>query len=212
MVNIAPSMLAADPLNIGRDIQKMVSAGAKIIHIDIMDAHLVPNLSYGPAMVKAIRKGFPDCILDVHLMMDNPAKYVNAFITSGADELTIHAEIDEDIPSIIKEIHSLGAKAGISIKPGTQVSEIVKYLDDVELILIMSVEPGFGGQKMMPDCLLKLRELRDMGFNGILSVDGGINAENAKLAVQHGANRLVMGTALFNSQDPAKIIADIRAL
>ncbi|NLJ65085.1 MAG: ribulose-phosphate 3-epimerase [Christensenellaceae bacterium] len=212
MVNIAPSMLAADPLNIGRDIQKMVSAGAKIIHIDIMDAHLVPNLSYGPAMVKAIRKGFPSCILDVHLMMDNPAKYVNAFITSGADELTIHAEIEEDIPSIFKEIHSLGAKAGISIKPGTNVSEIEKYIEYVELILIMSVEPGFGGQKMMPDCLLKLSELRDMGYNGTLSVDGGINAENAKLAVQHGANRLVMGTALFNSQDPAKIIADLSAL
>lgn len=212
MINIAPSMLAADPLNIGRDIQKIVSAGAKIIHIDIMDAHLVPNLSYGPAMIKAIRKGFPSCILDVHLMMDNPANYVKAFITSGADELTIHAEINEDIPRIIGEIHSLGAKAGISIKPKTKVSEIEKYINDVELILIMSVEPGFGGQKMMPDCLLKLRQLRDMGYTGTLSVDGGINAENAKMAVQHGANRLVMGTALFNSQDPAKIIADIRAL
>ncbi|MGI6214538.1 MAG: ribulose-phosphate 3-epimerase [Christensenellales bacterium] len=212
MITIAPSILAADPLNMEEDIRRVLSCGIDTLHIDVMDAHFVPNLSYGPAIVKAIRQKFPNVRLDTHLMMDNPYKYIDAFFSAGSDEITVHAEIEENIQDILTKIRSLGAKAGLSIKPKTPAEALEPYLDKLDLILIMSVEPGFGGQKMMPETLGKLKKLRNVGYKNALSIDGGINEENAETAVKNGADRLVMGTAVFKSENLQKTIEKLQML
>lgn len=206
MINIAPSILAADLLHMGDEIQRMLSAGADVFHLDIMDAHFVPNLSFGPDMVKAVRRAAPKAVMDVHLMMDNPSAYLEAFCKAGADEITVHVEIEEDIPAILSAIHAMGLKAGLSLKPKTPWTALKPYLSLTDLILVMSVEPGFGGQSFMPEMVSKLRSLRDFGYAGVLSIDGGISEGNASLATEAGATRLVMGTALFKAADPAQVM------
>ena len=212
MIEIAPSVLAADALRIGKDVQRILDAGADMLHVDIMDAHFVPNLSYGPDLCRALRRGFPDIRQDVHLMMDNPEHYIEAFAAAGANEITIHVELGEKILQAIEHIKSLGCKAGLSVKPGTPADSLLPYLSLIDLILIMTVEPGFGGQKMMPEQLDKAVFLREKGFCGIISADGGIGPDNAEPAIKKGVTRLVMGTSLFRAPDAALAVAKIRAL
>ena len=212
MIEIAPSVLAADPLRIGKDVQRILDAGADLLHVDIMDAHFVPNLSFGPDLCRALRRGFPDIRQDVHLMMDNPEHYIEAFAAAGANEITIHLELGEKIIRVIEHIKGLGCKAGLSVKPGTPAESLLPYLSLIDLVLIMTVEPGFGGQKMMPEQLDKAALLREKCFSGIISADGGIGPDNAEPAIKKGVTRLVMGTSLFHAPDTALAVATIRAL
>lgn len=212
MIKILPSILAADSLRMGEEIARVMEAGADGLHVDIMDAHFVPNLSFSPALVKAIRKGFPAVYQDVHLMMDNPAAYISAFAEAGADAITIHAEISENIEEILRDIRARGCKAGLSVKPKTDVRAVEKYLPLCDQVLVMTVEPGFGGQKFMADMMLKLRWLRENGFAGGVQVDGGVNVETARACVSAGADELVMGTALVRAADPVTVIRACRFL
>jgi ribulose-phosphate 3-epimerase len=201
-MKVAPSILAADPLNMGRDVQRMVDAGTDWLHVDIMDAHFVPNLSFSPALTKALHERFPELPLDVHLMMDNPEKYVDTFIDAGASVLTIHAEIAADVAALLDHIRSRGVKAGLSVKPGTSAEAIRHLLPHADMVLVMTVEPGFGGQAFNPDMLGKLTALREMGYTGLLEADGGVSMKNVALLRQHGLDVAVMGTAMFGSADP----------
>lgn len=212
MIKILPSILAADSLRMGEEIARVMEAGADGLHVDIMDAHFVPNLSFSPALVKAIRKGFPAVYQDVHLMMDNPAAYISAFAEAGADAITIHAEIPENIEEILRDIRARGCKAGLSVKPKTDVRAVEKYLPLCDQVLVMTVEPGFGGQKFMADMMPKLRWLRENGFAGGGQVDGGVNVETARACVSAGADELVMGTALVRAEDPVAVIRACRFL
>lgn len=212
MIKILPSILAADSLRMGEEIARVMEAGADGLHVDIMDAHFVPNLSFSPALVKAIRKGFPAVYQDVHLMMDNPAAYISAFAEAGADAITIHAEISENIEEILRDIRAHGCKAGLSVKPKTDVRAVEKYLPLCDQVLVMTVEPGFGGQKLMADMMPKLRWLRENGFAGGVQVDGGVNVETARACVSAGADELVMGTALVRAEDPVAVIRACRFL
>ena len=212
MIKILPSILAADSLRMGEEIARVMEAGADGLHVDIMDAHFVPNLSFSPALVKAIRKGFPAVYQDVHLMMDNPAAYISAYAEAGADAITIHAEIPENIEEILRDIRARGCKAGLSVKPKTDVSAVEKYLPLCDQVLVMTVEPGFGGQKFMAEMMPKLRWLRENGFAGGVQVDGGVNVETARACVSAGADELVMGTALVRAENPVAVIRACRFL
>ncbi len=209
---VSPSILAADMLNMERDVQRMIDAGTDWLHVDIMDAHFVPNLSYSPALVAALHKRFPQLPLDVHLMMDNPEKYIGVFCDAGAAVLTIHAEIAADVAALLEEIRARGVKAGLSVKPGTPAEAIRHLLPHADMVLVMTVEPGFGGQKFNADMLSKMDELRQMGYTGLLEADGGVSMKNAATLRAHGLDVAVMGTAMFGSSDPAADMAAIHAL
>lgn len=212
MIEIAASILASDFMHMQEDIQRILDAGADLLHVDIMDAHFVPNLSFGPEISKALRRGFPEIRQDVHLMMTHPEDYVEAFAKSGANDITIHLEIGEKAIETLYTIKSLGLKAGLTLKPATRAESLFPYLHLLDLVLLMTVEPGFGGQKLIPEALKKADVLRNQGFLGCISADGGIGPENAKIAIECGVNRLVMGTALFKAQDPIRVIRDIKAM
>ena len=212
MIRIFPSVLAADVLRMGDEIARMLTAGADGLHVDIMDAHFVPNLSYSPALVAAIRARFPDAWQDVHLMMSRPGEYVGRFAQAGASAITIHAEAEGDISAILKEIRALGCRTGVSVKPGTPVERVRGLLPLCDQVLVMTVEPGFGGQKFMTDMMAKARALRAWGWQGHIQVDGGVNARTAAECVAAGVDTLVMGTALLKAPDPAAVIAACRAL
>ncbi len=201
MIDIRPSILAADMLNLERDIQRVEKA-VKWLHFDVMDAHFVPNLSFGPSLCNAVKKRFPDLLLDVHLMMTNPKEYISVFKNAGADAITFHLEAEDDPVSTVNLIHSCGALAGISVKPGTPVEKLYPFVDKADLILIMTVEPGFGGQKFMPEMLEKIRKLREYGFGKAISVDGGVGSGNLDSLLAAGADTFVMGTSVFKSDDP----------
>ena len=211
-MKVAPSILAADPLNMERDVRRMVDAGTDWLHVDIMDAHFVPNLSFSPALTKALHKRFPDLPLDVHLMMDNPEKYIDVFCDAGASVLTIHAEIDGDVAALLRKIRARGVLAGLSVKPGTPAEAIRHLLTDADMVLVMTVEPGFGGQKFNADMLGKLDALRSMGYTGLLEADGGVSMKNVALLRQHGLDVAVMGTAMLGSADPKADMDAIHAL
>jgi len=212
MIKILPSILAADLLHMGDDIRRMLDAGADGLHVDIMDAHFVPNLSFAPAMVKAIKGRFPAAYQDVHLMMDNPEAYIDTFIAAGADAVTVHAEIGGDAAKLLRDIRMKGARAGISIKPCTPAEEVFDLLPLCDLVLVMTVEPGFGGQKFMAEMMPKIVALRQAGFTGQIMVDGGVNESTAAQCVAAGADALVMGTALLKAVDPAAVVRACRAL
>ena len=211
-MKVAPSILAADMLEMGRDVQRMIDAGTDWLHVDIMDAHFVPNLSYSPALVAALHKRFPELPLDVHLMMDNPEKYVDVFCDAGASVLTIHAEIPGDVAALLEKIRARGVLAGLSVKPGTPAEAIRELLPLADMVLVMTVEPGFGGQKFNADMLGKMDELRRMGYKGLLEADGGVSMKNAAILREHGLDVAVMGTAMFGSADPKKDMDAIHAL
>ena len=211
-MKVAPSILAADPLNMERDVQRMIDAGTDWLHVDIMDAHFVPNLSFSPALTAALYKRFPDLPLDVHLMMDNPEKYIGVFCDAGASVLTIHAEIDGDVAAMLQQIRACGVMAGLSVKPGTPAEAIRHLLPHADMVLVMTVEPGFGGQKFNEDMLNKLDALRQMGYTGLLEADGGVSMSNIATLRQHGLDVAVMGTAMFRSADPKADMDAIHAL
>lgn len=211
-MKVAPSILAADPLNMERDVQRMVDAGTDWLHVDIMDAHFVPNLSFSPALTVALHKRFPDLPLDVHLMMDNPEQYADVFCDAGASVLTIHAEIPGDVAALLQHIRARGVKAGLSVKPGTPAETIRHLLPLADMVLVMTVEPGFGGQKFNADMLGKLDDLRDMGYTGLLEADGGVSMKNIATLRDHGLDVAVMGTAMLGSADPKADMDAIHAL
>lgn len=211
-MKVAPSILAADPLNLERDVQRMTDAGADWLHVDIMDAHFVPNLSFSPALTAALHRRFPALPLDVHLMMDNPEKYIDVFCDAGASVLTIHAEIAGDVAVLLERIRARGVKAGLSVKPGTPAEAIRTLLPHTDMVLVMTVEPGFGGQKFNADMMNKLDCLRRMGYTGLLEADGGVSMKNVAALRVHGLDVAVMGTAMLGSADPKADMDAIHAL
>ncbi|MBQ8313723.1 MAG: ribulose-phosphate 3-epimerase [Clostridia bacterium] len=211
MIKVSPSILAADPLNMERDVQRMVDAGCDLLHVDIMDAHFVPNLSYGPALAEALHSRFT-IPLDVHLMMDNPESYLDTFAKAGAWGITIHAEIPGDVPAMLKHIRDLGLNVGLSVKPGTPVESIRDLLPMVDMVLIMTVEPGFGGQKFQSAMLEKIRTLRTWGYAGLIEADGGVSLANLPDLKAAGLDVAVMGTAMYKSENPARDMEIIHAM
>ncbi len=199
-IYIAPSILSADFAKLGEEIQLVAQAGADIIHIDVMDGHFVPNITIGPCVIQSLRKITP-LPLDVHLMISNPEKYISDFIQAGSDWITFHLETTQNPRQLIQKIHESNRKAGISIKPNTPVQEIFPYLSDLDLVLIMSVEPGFGGQEFQQQALEKSKAIRQQNKNILISMDGGINLQTAPLAIQADVNILVAGSAIFNTSN-----------
>lgn len=211
---LSPSILSADYMHFHEDMDKTKADGAKWLHVDIMDGHFVPNMSFGYAWVKAMRK-ITDLVLDVHLMIDTPIKYAEEFCKAGADYLTIHVEADtpENIQKTLELIRSMGVKPGIVVKPKTPAEAIAPYLDKVDLVLVMTVEPGFGGQKFMADMMPKLKQLRQMldevnpGCH--LEVDGGVDLTTGEICKENGADVLVAGSAFFGAADRAAFLKSI---
>ena len=211
MIKIAPSILAADVLNLERDARRVMEAGGDWLHIDVMDAHFVHNLAYSPEVVARLRKTF-DVPLDVHLMMDQPGRYLDVFLDAGADILTIHTEIGGDIGGMLDKIRRRGAKAGLALKPGTGLSAVAPWLSQADLILTMTVEPGFGGQKLNEAVPDKIAELRAMGYQGEIEVDGGLNEGNLGRLIARGLSVAVMGTAVFRAENPREMIRRMHAM
>ena len=201
---ISPSVLAADFSKLGEEIQLVSEEGADLIHLDVMDGHFVPNLSFGADIIKGIR-GFSNLPFDVHLMIENPEHYVDAYLEAGANFITVHPEATPHIHSVLQKIHKAGVKTGIALNPGTPVEALENVIDIIDLILVMTVNPGFGGQSFLSSQLPKVSKIRtiidDGGHSIDLSVDGGINPITAKLAIDAGANILVAGTSIFKAGD-----------
>jgi len=203
-IQISPSILSADFSQLANEIKRLEDGGADMIHVDVMDGHFVPNLTIGPPVIKSLKK-HSSILFDVHLMISPVHKYIKAYADAGADIITIHPEATDDINLSISLIKELNKKVGVSLNPETKVDIIIEHLDKIDLVLIMSVNPGFGGQKFMPEVLSKIGELKklrstkDLDFD--IEIDGGINFENSKIAIQAGANILVSGTTIFKSNN-----------
>jgi len=203
-IQISPSILSADFSQLANEIKRLEDGGADMIHVDVMDGHFVPNLTIGPPVIKSLKK-HSSILFDVHLMISPVHKYIKAYADAGADIITIHPEATDDINLSISLIKELNKKVGVSLNPETKVDIIIEHLDKIDLVLIMSVNPGFGGQKFMPEVLSKIEELKkqrsakDLDFD--IEIDGGINFENSKIAIQAGANILVSGTTIFKSNN-----------
>ncbi|MBI3313271.1 MAG: ribulose-phosphate 3-epimerase [Candidatus Omnitrophica bacterium] len=206
---IAPSILSADFSRLGEEIASVEKGGCDIIHVDVMDGHFVPNLTIGPTVIKWIRKT-TKLPLDVHLMIEEPLRYIEDFRKAGSDWITIHVEATQKISETLAAVKKSGAKVGMSVRPKTPLKTIEPYLSQLDLVLIMTVEPGFGGQSFMPEMMEKVKTLRSK-FSGKISVDGGINAETAKVTLAAGADILVAGTAVFGEKDRSQAISALRS-
>ena len=203
-VKISPSILSADFSRLGEEIISLEKSGADMIHVDVMDGHFVPNLTIGPPVIKSLKK-HSSLIFDVHLMISPVHKYIDDYANAGADIITIHPEATDNLAESILKIKKLNKKVGLSLNPGTKIDVILKFLDQIDLVLIMSVNPGFGGQKFMPEVLTKVKDLtsikEDRGMKFDIEIDGGINFENSKAAIKAGANILVSGTTIFKDNN-----------
>ena len=203
-IKISPSILSADFSQLGNEIKRLEEAGADMIHVDVMDGHFVPNLTIGPPVIKALRN-YTKLPFDVHLMITPVHKYIKNYAEAGADIITIHPEATDNLKESINHIKELGKKVGVSLNPNTKIDIIKEFFSEINLILIMSVHPGFGGQKFIPEVLIKIKELKKIkdqqNFNFDIEVDGGINFDNSKLAIEAGANILVSGTTIFKNNN-----------
>ena len=215
-IKLSPSILAADFTRLGEQISAALDAGAEYIHVDVMDGQFVPNITIGVPVVKSIRRAFPDAFLDVHLMIAEPVRYVDAFCKAGASHLTFHVEADEpaNITAALERTRALGVRTGLSVKPKTPAAALEPWLRELDMVLVMTVEPGFGGQRFMADMMPKVSQLRAM-LDAVnpgcdVEVDGGIDPDTAPVAVAAGANVLVAGSAVFGRGDVADAIRKIR--
>lgn len=213
MVKIAPSILSADFSNLGEDIERIDKGGAEFVHIDVMDGNFVPNISLGLPVIKSIRNR-TEKVFDVHLMINNPSIYIDDFIEAGADIITVHYEADRHIDRTINYIKSKGKKAAVSLNPGTPTSVLKDLIPSLDMVLIMTVNPGFGGQKFIPYCLNKIREIKEMSNKVnpslLIEVDGGIDKSNVKEVIDAGANVIVAGSAVFNGGEISENIKALR--
>ena len=216
MTIVSPSILSADFTHLGDDCRMVLNAGAKMLHYDVMDGHFVPNISFGVPVLKSLHKGLPEAFYDVHLMISHPLEYAEPFIQAGATLYNFHLECEDDIQQTLDRVKALGCKAGLTIKPNTPPEALAPYLDQLDLVLVMSVEPGFGGQKFMPSALDKLRWLKaereKRGLHYLLEVDGGVDAVTAPCCVEAGADVLVAGSAVFGAAEPAEMVRRLAAL
>jgi ribulose-phosphate 3-epimerase len=213
VAKIAPSILSADFARLGEEIQKVEAAGADLIHFDVMDGHFVPNLSIGIPVLEAVRK-ITHLPLDAHLMIDNPESYLEAFAKAGANSLSVHVEVCPDLPGIAHRMHALGIRAAVAVNPETSIERVIAAVEHFDMVLVMSVHPGFGGQSFISDTVAKLRAMRNeidrRGLDVDLEVDGGIKIDNIAIAAAAGANVFVSGSGIFGKPDYAAIIKEMR--
>lgn len=211
MTKVAASILSADFANLHKDCTRLLEAGADVMHFDVMDGHFVPNISYGAPVLTCLHAALPDVFYDVHLMISDPARYAADFAKAGADLITFHLEaVPDTVEEVIAAIRAIGCQVGISIRPGTPVEAVFPYLGVVDLILVMSVEPGFGGQKFLPTTPARIAAIRAerarLGCNTLIEVDGGINTVTGPQCIEAGVDWLVAGNSLFRAEDPAAVV------
>lgn len=209
-MKIAPSMLACDFTRMGEEVRRITRAGADWVHLDVMDGGFVPNISFGPAVIAALRKE-TDLPFDVHLMIQQPLFYIPHFAKAGADLITFHVESESPVRETLQAIHKAGCRAGLVLKPGTPAQAVKEYLPDCDLVLIMTVEPGFGGQTFMADMMPKVRAIKSWAPQMTVEVDGGINKETIRLCAESGADVAVAGTSVFRAPDAGKMMEELKA-